>query len=156
MIRVRRFECWTINSNKKRYHHFAKYQLFPMIAEFYAVILGGLRVKALVEENFEKVVKHEDFSMMGLTHAILSGCKANYTQFVVHAAEWSRLSCGGHGFAHYSGLPAIYKENSPNVTLEGENTVMYLQLVRFMLKQLRNQLGGSKKPVSPYFDFVKV
>ena len=63
---------------------------------------------------------------MGLTHALLSGCKANYTNFVVNAAEWSRLSCGGHGFANYSGLPAIYKENSPNVTLEGENTVLYL------------------------------
>jgi hypothetical protein len=38
------------------YHHFAKYQLFPMIAEFYAVILVGLGVKALVEQNFEKVI----------------------------------------------------------------------------------------------------
>lgn len=109
----------------------------------------------MVDENFERVGKRNDFSMMGLTHAVLSGCKASYTYFIVHAAEWSRLSCGGHGFAHYSGLPAIYKDHAPNVTLEGENTVLYLQLVRFMLKQLRNSMGD-KKPIAPYFEFVKL
>ena len=72
-------------------------------------------MKAIVDDNFERVVKGDDFSQMGFTHAILSGCKANYTQFVVHTAEWCRLSCGGHGFAHYSGLPAIYKDTAPNV-----------------------------------------
>jgi len=50
------------------------------------------------------------------------------------ACEWARLSCGGHGFAHYSGLPVAFFENAPNVTLEGENKIMYLQLARFLLK----------------------
>lgn len=53
--------------------------------------------------------------MLSLTHAVLSAAKSNYTYFVANCAEWCRLSCGGHGFAHYSGLPTIFFEMSPNV-----------------------------------------
>jgi acyl-CoA oxidase len=45
---------------------------------------------------------------MGLTHAILSGGKAHYTQFTINCIEACRLACGGHGFAHYSGLPMLF------------------------------------------------
>lgn len=45
---------------------------------------------------------------MAICHAIICGTKANFTYFVSNCAEWCRLSCGGHGYAHYSGLPAIY------------------------------------------------
>lgn len=57
------------------------------MAEYYACIFGSLRIKALVNENFEKVTKNNDFSLLGLTHAILSGAKANYTYFVSNCAE---------------------------------------------------------------------
>jgi acyl-CoA oxidase len=63
---------------------------------------------------------------MAICHAIICGTKANFTYFVANCAEWCRLSCGGHGYAHYSGLPAIYQDNCPNITLEGENQIMYL------------------------------
>ena len=45
---------------------------------------------------------------MNACHSLLCGTKANYTHVVVNCAEWCRLSCGGHGYAHYSGLPSIY------------------------------------------------
>lgn len=70
-----------------------------------------------MNENFERITNSNDFSLLGLTHAILSGAKANYTYFVSNCTEWCRLSCGGHGFAHYSGLPIIYFEMAPNVFL---------------------------------------
>jgi acyl-CoA oxidase len=72
-----------------------------------------------------------------LTHVLLSGAKANYTYFVIDCCEWARLSCGGHGFAHYSGLPDMFFNTSPNITLEGENKVMYLQLARFIIKTIK-------------------
>jgi acyl-CoA oxidase len=59
----------------------------------------------LAEDNFERI-KRKDFSTFNETHAILSGGKSYYTYFVNETCEWTRLSCGGHGFAHYSGLPA--------------------------------------------------
>jgi len=36
------------------------------------------------------------------------------------------MACGGHGYSYYSGIPGIIDEFKPMVTLEGENTVMYL------------------------------
>lgn len=48
--------------------------------------------------------------------------------------ETCRLACGGHGFSHYSRLPHIIQQFSPIVTLEGENTVLYLQLARYVMK----------------------
>ena len=69
----------------------------------------------MVQDNFKLVNSKSDFSLLGLTHAVLSGAKASYTYFVSNAVEWCRLSCGGHGFAHYSGLPAIYFDLTPNV-----------------------------------------
>jgi acyl-CoA oxidase len=79
-------------------------KLLPLLAKQYAVLFGGFYAKNLVEDNFERV-KKKDFSVMQLTHALLSGCKANYTYFAQECFEWCRLSCGGHGFGHYSGLP---------------------------------------------------
>ena len=59
-------------------------------------------------------------------HIILSGCKANYTENIMYYLELCRIACGGHGYSHYSSLPRLIEEYKPMVTLEGENTVMYL------------------------------
>lgn len=62
-------------------------KLFPLLAEFYACNFGALRIRFLVEENFARVKDSNDFSQLGLTHALLSGAKANYSYFVANAAE---------------------------------------------------------------------
>ena len=46
---------------------------------------------------------------------IFRGAKANYTYFVLDCVEWCRLSCGGHGFAHYSGFPGMFFDLAANV-----------------------------------------
>ena len=86
----------------------------PALAQCYAVFFSGILLKDLVEENFNKVTQN-DFSDLPMTHALLAGGKAYFSYFVIKTAEWCRLSCGGHGFAHYSGLPHIYLESAPNV-----------------------------------------
>ncbi|CAD8203489.1 unnamed protein product [Paramecium octaurelia] len=130
-------------------------KLFPLLAEFYACVFGSVKIKELVNENFNRISQKNDFSLLGLTHAVLSGAKANYTYFVSNCAEWCRLSCGGHGFAHYSGLPVIFFEMSPNITLEGENTILNLQLARYLLKQLQHVV---QKPsaVPEFFKFLSL
>lgn len=67
--------------------------------------------------------------------------------------EWCRLSCGGHGYAHYSGLPGLYFECSPNVTLEGENQVLYLQVARYLVK-LSSTVEKNPDRVPYYFDYI--
>jgi acyl-CoA oxidase len=83
-----------------------------------------------------------------------SGGKAYYTYFINDACEWTRLSCGGHGFAHYSGLPAQFFDNAPNVTLEGENQIMFLQMARFLLKVV-NWSTKSPSRVPYHFSYIK-
>ncbi|CAK90106.1 unnamed protein product (macronuclear) [Paramecium tetraurelia] len=128
-------------------------KLFPLLAEFYACVFGSIKIKELTNENFNKITQQNDFSMLNLTHSILSAAKSNYTYFVANCAEWCRLSCGGHGFAHYSGLPTIFFEMSPNIVLEGENTILNLQLARYLLKQLQNTVSKPDS-VPSYFQFL--
>ncbi|CAD8157441.1 unnamed protein product [Paramecium pentaurelia] len=127
-----------------------QHKLLPLLANLYSIIFTGLKVGQLVDLNFNQVQKG-DFSLMAICHAIICGTKANFTYFVSNCAEWCRLSCGGHGYAHYSGLPAIYQDNCPNITLEGENQIMYLQLARYLLKIYNQAKQASKKINETYF-----
>ena len=54
--------------------------------------------------------------------------------------EACRLACGGHGYSHASGLPKIYTHNTAGSTVEGENTVLYLQTARLALLYLKSFL----------------
>lgn len=49
---------------------------------------------------------------------------------------------GGHGTSYYSGLPQLMNEYVAHNTHEGENTVMYLQTARYVLK---NYIGHMTK-----------
>lgn len=60
-----------------------------------------------------------DESLLAETHATLSYGKSYYSDVVVRGIEICRLACGGHGFHHYSGIPAIANEYYPNITHEG-------------------------------------
>lgn len=77
-------------------------------------------------DNFKKEIEAGDYSNLNEMHIICSGGKAYFTEYPLIHMENIRLSCGGHGFSHYSGLPNIVEGFKPLVTLEGENTIMYL------------------------------
>lgn len=69
-------------------------------------------------------------------HAISSGLKAFCSEMAAKGIETCRLACGGHGFLLISGLPRLYATTVAACTYEGENTVMYLQAARYLLKCL--------------------
>ncbi|KAI8530309.1 hypothetical protein RHMOL_Rhmol11G0046800 [Rhododendron molle] len=60
--------------------------------------------------------------------------------------EECRKLCGGHGYLCSSGLPELFAVYVPACTYEGDNTVLLLQVARFLMKTV-SQLGSSKKPV---------
>lgn len=54
--------------------------------------------------------------------------------------EIIRRSIGGHGTSYYSGVPQLMNEYVANNTHEGENTVMYLQTAKYVLKGYVNHM----------------
>lgn len=48
--------------------------------------------------------------------------------------EACRRACGGQGYLRASALPDLYTSYVANVTWEGDNTVMSLQLARYLVK----------------------
>lgn len=126
-------------------------KIIPLIADSYAMLFSGQKVKEIAERNIEKVAKG-DFSMMPDLHAILSGCKAVYTWNTLFGMERVRQACGGHGYSQYSGIPGMISEFTPNVTYEGENTVMILQTARYLIKNLKKLDEGKK--ITPFLTYL--
>ena len=52
-------------------------------------------------------------------------------------------ACGGHGFSYYSGLPHLMNDTFADMILEGENSIMALQVARFLLKCARLVFKGT-------------
>ena len=91
-------------------------------------------------------VKKGDFKMLDLCHHLSSGFKSFFTQIAFEGLETIRQSCGGAGFSAHSGLPLIVTDYAPNVTFEGDNTVMAQQASRFIVKNLKNMIKEKSKP----------
>jgi len=119
-------------------------KLFPLLAATYAMHAGSSKVARLTQENLKRIQEKEDFSMMKDVHATLCGTKAFYSSEALDGIQVARQSCGGHGFSSYSGFTTLYKEFSPNVTYEGDNTIMALQTARYLLGCLQKAKKGGK------------
>lgn len=50
------------------------------------------------------------------------------TGYAADGIEACRRSCGGHGYSKLSGLPSLFQSYVQNVTWEGDNNVLYLQV----------------------------
>uniref|UniRef100_A0A8C5KPN1 Acyl-coenzyme A oxidase n=1 Tax=Jaculus jaculus TaxID=51337 RepID=A0A8C5KPN1_JACJA len=110
-----------------------QYKLFPLLATAYAFHFVGKYMK----ETYYRVnedINRGDLSELPELHALTAGVKA-FTTWIVNAGiEECRMACGGHGYSHSSGIPNIYVTFTPACTFEGENTVMMLQMARFLMK----------------------
>lgn len=81
---------------------------------------------------------------MAESHVCLCVGKALFSEIVYDGMDILRKSCGGHGFSHYSGLPNLLSEFASNMTLEGENTILYLQIARYLLKNYKYAMTQKK------------
>lgn len=135
------------NENKKEIkildYQLQQEKLFPVLADHISMTFTSIRLRELVADNFKRI-QDNDFSLLNETHIVLSGTKALFTYQILFGMEKCRLACGGHGFSHYSSLPAIHQEVAANCTLEGENTVMFLQVARYLLKMYNKASKGQK------------
>ena len=95
-------------------------------------------------QAFMKKSGSGDFSALPELHATSAGLKAYCTAMTADGIERARRLCGGHGYHRFSGLAFLFLDYVPHVTYEGENTVMFLQTGRYLVKAVQSVLAGEK------------
>jgi len=66
--------------------------------------------------------------------------------------ERVRLACGGHGYLNSTNLGNLYVNLTAACTYEGENTVLLLQIGRYLMKSWRAALKGA--PLAPTVSYL--
>ena len=115
--------------------------LVPIVVKSYALKFMGKNMMAMYD-GFVKAREQGDFSALPELHALSSGLKAFCTDAASLGIEACRRTCGGQGYSVLSGLPTIYTSYVQNVTWEGDNNVMYLQMARYLVKQRLKALSS--------------
>ena len=117
--------------------------LLPIVAKSYALKFMGKNMMAMYD-GFVTARDQGDFSSLPELHALSSGLKAFCTDVASLGIEACRRTCGGQGYSVLSGLPTIYTSYVQNVTWEGDNNVMYLQMARYLVKQVLSGGQGAE------------
>lgn len=120
-------------------------RLFPLLATAYAYRFVGEWLNWLYTDVTQRL-RDSDFSTLPEAHACTAGLKSLTTSITADGIEECRKLCGGHGYLCSSGLPELFAVYVPACTYEGDNTVLLLQVARFLMKTV-SQLGSGKKPV---------
>ncbi|XP_051137037.1 peroxisomal acyl-coenzyme A oxidase 1-like isoform X2 [Andrographis paniculata] len=120
-------------------------RLFPLLASAYAFRFAGEWLKWLYTDVTQRL-QANDFSTLPEAHACTAGLKSLTTTATADGIEECRKLCGGHGYLCSSGLPELFAVYVPACTYEGDNTVLLLQVARFLMKTL-SQLSSGKQPV---------
>uniref|UniRef100_H2ZFH4 Acyl-coenzyme A oxidase n=1 Tax=Ciona savignyi TaxID=51511 RepID=H2ZFH4_CIOSA len=125
-------------------------KVIPRIALAYALDFTIMEVRHRYVQFLADVTRG-DLSNMAEMHAISSGIKANASERTVAGVETLRRACGGHGYSMASGLPYLLLSVTGSCTYEGENTVLYLQVARYLIKTAANiSMGKSVDGSSAY------
>nr|CAB3219769.1 peroxisomal acyl-coenzyme A oxidase 2 [Phallusia mammillata] len=110
-----------------------QHKLIPQLATVYATNFAGLQIQKKYEV-FLQNLSNDDISDLAELHALSASFKASVSEQGTEGVEVCRRACGGHGYSQASGLPSLLARVTPACTYEGENTVLYLQTARFLMK----------------------
>jgi acyl-CoA oxidase len=92
-----------------------------------------------------KEIKKQNFKNLDLMHHYTSGMKSVFTQDCYDMLLQIRQCIGGAGYSAWSGIPRLIEDFSPQVTYEGDNTVMGQQSSNFLFKQARKAIRGKDR-----------
>ena len=124
-----------------------KEKLFSELVKAYAMASTVYFARKQVNENFDRSAKN-DFSLLQPTHILLCASKALFSWWDSQGCMRLIQACGGHGYHMYSYLPYVLRDSFANTILEGENSVLILQVSRNLLKTAQNALSGKHKEIS--------
>ncbi|XP_050995626.1 peroxisomal acyl-coenzyme A oxidase 2 [Acomys russatus] len=124
-------------------------KLLPQLAMSYAFHFLATSLLEFFHSSYSAILER-DFSPLPELHALSTGMKAMFSDSCTQGAEICRRACGGHGYSKLSGLPTLVTEVTASCTYEGENTVLYLQVARFLMKSyLQAQVSRGPTPQKP-------
>ena len=130
-----------------------QYRLFGLLAKTYAMRCSYNHItKIIAKVNLE--VQQDNFKNLQEVHILLSGAKAWYTWWCSNGLMVCMNCCGGHGFSQYSGIPRLIEVASPNTILEGDNTILSMQVGSYLLKCLQKITEGNQKDISGYCQYL--
>ncbi|XP_069668107.1 peroxisomal acyl-coenzyme A oxidase 2 isoform X2 [Haliaeetus albicilla] len=122
-------------------------KLLPQLAAAYAFYFISDYLQELFNRGYTEI-QRKNFDMLPELHAFSSGFKAMVTQYSTSAVEICLRACGGHGYSLLSGLPSLYTKIVASCIYEGENTILFLQTARFLIKCFMAASTGQPVPPS--------
>jgi acyl-CoA oxidase len=133
-----------------------KMRLLPAVAITYAMHFAAVEVTRIYDSLMEQLGQFkkpnsaspsrlaELLDTLKETHGTSAGLKAFCSWKALEIIETCRQSCGGQGYSSYAGLASMYQDFAVQCTWEGDNTVMTLQLGRYLVSSLRERLEKKK------------
>ncbi|KAI8991758.1 acyl-CoA dehydrogenase/oxidase C-terminal [Mycotypha africana] len=127
-------------------------RLMPLLAQTYAMLFTGTEMTNMYNLMMSRLesAKEDDpdldevMEILKETHSTSAGLKAFCTWNCLNTIEACRQACGGHGYSAYTGLAQMYQDFAVQCTWEGDNTILTLQLGRYLISSYREALKGKK------------
>lgn len=127
-------------------------RLMPLLAQTFAMLFTGAEMTAMYNKMMSRLenAKSGDtdleqvLEMLKETHSTSAGLKAFCTWNCLSTIEACRQACGGHGYSAYTGLAGMYQDFAVQCTWEGDNTILTLQLGRYLISSYRDALKGQQ------------
>lgn len=133
-----------------------QYRLFPLLAASYCFFFSAKKVfddlksieKRLMNlsNNSETITKTE----VGDIHATTSCLKSFTTSVAADGLEDLRKSCGGHGFLASSGFSELIGTFLQNPTVEGDNAMLPMQVMKILLKLVKDIQSEDPKSIQAW------
>ncbi|KAM7341954.1 acyl-coenzyme A oxidase 1-like [Cochliomyia hominivorax] len=118
-------------------------KLLPEISHAIAYRLAAGNLLRLYENTYEAIAR-KDYSRLSELHALACILKVSSSYDTTFGIERMRQSCGGHGYLVSANLGNLFTISTAACTYEGENSVLYLQVGKILLKTWSDILAGKE------------
>jgi acyl-CoA oxidase len=139
-----------------------QYRLLPLLAASYCFYFTGRKVLndlKSIENRLMALSTNQGGGESGGTinkaevgdiHATTSSLKSFTTTITADGLEDCRKSCGGHGFLTSSGFPELITSYLQNPTVEGDNAMLPMQVVKILLKLVKDIQSGDSAAIQDW------
>ncbi|CAI2360764.1 unnamed protein product [Moneuplotes crassus] len=122
-----------------------QHRLIPKFAQSLIFMTGANKVMDLFLKNSSKLFEPGNIQT-DVLHSLSSNMKSFITLKSQETIADCRRACGGHGFSFYSLFENMLQYNDIHCTWEGDNHVLRMQTMNFMLKMMKLASQGKSLP----------